>query len=65
VQRRDKISDLFPIHIFASFDNWQPERMRLPAPAEVKMQAEQAPVHCTLQKQKVMCLSMFPSFIQL
>jgi hypothetical protein len=49
VQRRDKISDLFPVHLFTSFDNWQPERMRLPSPAEVKSQFDEAPVHCTLQ----------------
>lgn len=54
VQRRDKISELFPVHMFASFDRWQPERMRMPAPAEVKAAlSEQAAVHSTLQSSKV------------
>ena len=53
VQRRDKISDLFPVHLFTSFDNWQPERMRLPSPTEVKAQFNVAPTHCTLQNRKV------------
>lgn len=53
VQRRDKISDLFPVHLFTSFDNWHPERMRLPSPAEVKVQFQAARTHCTLQNRKV------------
>ena len=53
VQRRDKISDMFPVHLFTSFDNWHPERMHLPSPAEVKSQSKAAPVHCTVHNRKV------------
>ena len=53
VQRRDKISELFPVHLFTSFDGWQPDRMSLIPPAEAKILTEQAPVNSMCSQDKV------------
>lgn len=53
VRRRDKISDLFPVHLFTSFDNWQPEKMSMQSPDVVKVGKEHAAVLSTSQIKKV------------
>lgn len=64
VQRTDYISDLFPVHIFTSFDSWRPERMRLPSPLEVEIQCKEAKVHCTLLRTKVCADMHLPSVLK-